>query len=91
MAKRRIGLIKIKSKDIFKDDTARILSIMMFVPLRVELMYGGYYEMHGLSFMFDELEDGYMAPEYVIEVDKEEIGHISGVDGDIINVSVNKI
>ena len=75
----RIGKIII-SEIMFTDeieDLAEVFSLMKFVPMRVERMYNHVTEMIGYSHMFEIIDVGLAAPEYIIEITKNEDETIS--------------
>lgn len=70
----RIGKIKISKHliDTAINDVADILSILKFVPLRVEQIYISHWEMIGYSHMFKEIDVGEEATEYEIHITRKE-------------------
>jgi len=75
----RIGKIIISEELISSNikQVSEVLSIMKFVPLRVERMYNHVTEMIGYSNMFEIIGIGLVAPEYIIEITKNEDNTIS--------------
>lgn len=81
----RIGKFKVTSDIVEKHSGAlgKMLAKMEFVPLKVEaLPWWGIYEYSGISIAFDECEQGYAAPEYIVTCIE---------DGEEIDVSVELI
>ena len=67
--KERIGKFYISIDSIVnqKEGLAKTLSIMDFIPVRVEFIYHKKeFEYIGFSVLFEELEEGSEAPEYII-------------------------
>ncbi len=70
----RIGKINISNTmiDTNINEVADILSILKFVPIRVENMYTGITEMIGYSHMFKVIDIGLCAIEYTLHITKKE-------------------
>ncbi len=67
--KSRIGKFKVSQNIIENEDAPRIFAAFGFVPMRVEHHYhNGTFEMIGLSHLFDEVDEGYVAPEYDVTI-----------------------
>ena len=79
----RIGKFTLSRDVVFGDQAQDIFRQLNFVPLRCESMYNGYFEYVGISPMFAEVEEGFVAQEYKIIIDT--------VDEDITTVSVEAI
>ncbi len=76
--KSRIGKFYISQVLIREEieEVAKVLSILKFVPLRIEYLYNDTVEMVGHSHMFKELEDELSIVEYSLIITKKENGEI---------------
>ena len=69
----RLGKFYMTEGFIRGSTAQEVFDIMAFVPLRVELLaYNSIFECIGISHLFDPVEEGYLIPEYKINIEEHE-------------------
>lgn len=75
---KRIGKFYMDDMFMRSDDAPEVFKQMAFVPYRVEMhAYGYKFECIGISHLFEPVADGFIAPEYNIEITKDDQGNIT--------------
>ena len=78
MMKKRLGKFYVSTELVMTGDVLPVLTSMQFIPTRVEHLYHmGKFEYIGMSPIFPELGEGFMIPEYDVQLSKDDIGNVT--------------